>query len=86
MDGRGMNFLDYLEFKDEYRYKEPVTLMFNSAEFTICADLILTIEKDRAKLYQNTKWGMDLLVIGIQKGSEQYRKFKSLFNSRLKKK
>ena len=85
MKESGVNVLDHLEFKDHYRYKEPDILLINRAAKKVCADVILTTEKDWAKLNQDIEWGLDLIVIGIQIEFEDSQRFESFLNSRLKK-
>jgi len=85
MKGSGINVLDHLEFKDHYRYKEPDILLINRAAKKVCADVILTTEKDWVKLNQDIEWGLDLIVIGIQIEFEDSQRFESFLNSRLKK-
>ncbi len=85
MKDLGINVLDHLEFKDHYRYKEADILTINNLADQVCADVVLTTEKDWAKLDQNLKWDLDLIVIGIQIEFEHPKKFESFLNSRLKK-
>lgn len=80
----GVNVLDHLEFKDHYRYKKSDILMINKSAATVCADVIMTTEKDWAKLDQDTNWILDLIVMGIQIEFEDSQVFESLLNSRLK--
>ncbi|WP_300456958.1 tetraacyldisaccharide 4'-kinase [Desulfobacula sp.] len=86
MEELGVNILDHLEFKDHYRYKESDISRINQRAIAVCADVILTTEKDWAKIDQDTKWGVDLMVIGIQIAFEQPQQFESLLRSRLKQK
>jgi len=81
----GVNVLEHLEFKDHYRYKESDIVLINNAVQKVCADVILTTEKDWAKLDRNIKWVLDLIVIGIQIEFEDPQRFESLLNSKLKK-
>jgi tetraacyldisaccharide 4'-kinase len=81
----GVNVLDHLEFKDHYRYKELDILRIMALAQKKGADLILTTEKDWAKLDQNSKWSLDLIVIGIQIEFEYPQRFESFLNSRLQK-
>ena len=83
MKASGVNVLDHLEFKDHYRYKEPDILMINRAAKKVCADVILTTEKDWAKLNQAIEWELDLIVIGIQIEVEDSQRFESFLNSKL---
>lgn len=83
MEKLGVNVLDHLEFKDHYRYKEPDILRITSSAQKKGADFILTTEKDWAKLDQNSKWGLDLIVMGIQIEFEHPQRFESFLNSRL---
>jgi len=83
MKKAGINVLDHLEFKDHYRYKESDFLMINKAAKKVGADLILTTQKDWAKLDQDINWVLDLIVIGIQIDFEYPDEFESLLNLRL---
>jgi len=83
MKESGVNVLDHLEFKDHYRYKDADILMINTSAKKIGADIILTTEKDWAKLDQDSKWSLDLIVIGIQIEFEHPQKFEALLHSRL---
>ncbi len=82
----GINVLDHLEFKDHYKYKKSDIFQINNKAVKLCADVILTTEKDWAKLdknfYQTTK--IDLIVIGIKIEFEHPEKFESLLSSKLK--
>lgn len=78
-----VNVLDHLEFKDHYRYKDADILMINASAKRMGADIILTTEKDWAKFDQDSKWGLDLIVIGIQIEFEHPQKFEALLHSRL---
>lgn len=85
MKESGVNILDHLEFKDHYRYKDSDFLRINTAAKQLCADLILTTEKDWAKLDPGIKWALDVIVIGIRIEFEDPQQFEYLLNSRLKK-
>ncbi len=85
MKESGVNVMDHLEFKDHYRYKNADILMINTSAKTVGADVILTTEKDWAKLGPGIKWALDLIVIGIQIEFEDPQQFECLLNSRLKK-
>lgn len=78
-----VNVLDHLEFKDHYKYKDADILMINTSAKNMGADIILTTEKDWAKLDQDSKWSLDLIVIGIQIEFEHPLKFEALLHSRL---
>lgn len=78
-----VNVLDHLEFKDHYRYKDADILMINTSANKLGADIILTTEKDWAKIDQDLKWGLDLIVIGIQIEFEHPQKFEAFLHSRL---
>jgi len=80
----GIKVLDHLEFRDHYRYKKADILTINNLAKKVSADVVLTTEKDWAKLDQNLKWDLDLIVIGIQIEFEHPEKFESFLNSRLK--
>ncbi|CCK79409.1 LpxK: tetraacyldisaccharide 4?-kinase (lipid A 4?-kinase) [Desulfobacula toluolica Tol2] len=80
-----VNVVDHLEFKDHYRYKDSDILMINTLAKKVGAGLILTTEKDWAKLDPGITWALDLIVIGIQIEFEDPQGFEFLLNSRLKK-
>ncbi len=80
-----INVLHHLEFKDHYRYKSSDVFEINNMAKKVCADVLLTTEKDWAKLDPDIKWAMNLVVIGIQIEFEQPEKFKDFLNSRLEK-
>jgi len=83
MKESGINVLDHLEFKDHYSYKESDISMINKLGKKLGADIILTTEKDWAKLDQDSKWGLDLIAIGIQIEFEYPQKFEAFLHSRL---
>ncbi len=57
---------DHLEFADHYRYnKKDIKTIIESARKS-GADLIITTEKDYARLCDNIDWKMDMAVIGIK--------------------
>ncbi|WP_457553717.1 tetraacyldisaccharide 4'-kinase [Desulfobacula sp.] len=79
----GVNIMDHLEFKDHYEYKESDILRVQRSAKKACADIVLTTEKDWAKLDQNSKWDLDIIVIGIQIEFEHPQKFESFLKLRL---
>jgi len=80
----GIIVLDHLEFKDHYRYKESDIAMINKAVQKVCADIILTTEKDWAKLDANKKWETDLVVMGIHIQFQESERFQSFLKLKLK--
>ncbi|MCP4024141.1 MAG: tetraacyldisaccharide 4'-kinase [Desulfobacteraceae bacterium] len=81
MDKLGVNILDHLEFSDHYRYKKADILGIRETAFQKGADLILTTQKDFARLDENIEWEMDLAVIGIQLELEKEDQFISFLKS-----
>ena len=79
----GINVLDHLEFKDHYRYKESDILMINDTVKKCQADIILTTEKDWAKLDSNIEWNKDLVVVGIHIQFQDPEGFRSFLNLKL---
>ncbi|MFH2061250.1 MAG: tetraacyldisaccharide 4'-kinase [Pseudomonadota bacterium] len=61
----GINILGHLEFKDHYRYKDSDIKQINLMAKQKGADLILTTEKDWAKLDSSRDWQTDMYIIGI---------------------
>jgi tetraacyldisaccharide 4'-kinase len=86
----GINILEHLEFKDHYRYRNEDILRINKTAQKVCADMILTTEKDWIKFNHNVQpgceWVMDLVVIGVKIEFEQRQNFKVFLKSELKKK
>ena len=80
----GVNILDHLEFTDHYRYKESDILRIRRTAQKSGAGMILTTEKDWAKLDQEIDWPLDVIVVGIRIEFETPEKMESLLQSRLK--
>lgn len=85
MEKLGVNVVEHLEFKDHYRYREPDVLRIKRAAERGGADVLLTTEKDWAKIDPDIHWGVNVIVIGIQIEFEDSQKFESLLISRFKK-
>ncbi|MDD9301051.1 MAG: tetraacyldisaccharide 4'-kinase [Desulfobacter sp.] len=81
----GVKVVDHLEFKDHYRYKRADFETIGDRAKTAGADLILTTEKDWAKVDPSFVWKKDLAVINIRIQFEQARAFKAFLESRLSK-
>ncbi|MFH2092447.1 MAG: tetraacyldisaccharide 4'-kinase [Pseudomonadota bacterium] len=79
----GINILGHLEFEDHYQYKESDINQINRLATQKDADLILTTEKDWAKLDSNMNWQMDVWVIGIQICFSDPAGFESFLTQRL---
>jgi len=84
MKESGINVMEHLEFKDHYRYKESDLLMINMTAKRAGADIILTTEKDWAKLDSDIEWKTDLAVIGIHIRFQDPERFGSFLELKLK--
>jgi len=84
MKESGINVLDHLEFKDHYRYKKPDVSLINKTAEKVFADVILTTEKDWAKLDSNIEWKKDLVVVGINICFQDPERFRAFLNKKLK--
>jgi tetraacyldisaccharide 4'-kinase len=62
----GANILDHLEFEDHYRYKGADILEIQDRARALKADMLITTEKDRAKLDPDIDWPMDVGVVGVR--------------------
>lgn len=65
IQGFGANILDHLEFEDHYRYKRADILQIRHRAKALNAAMLMTTQKDRARLDKEIAWPMDLAVIGI---------------------
>ncbi len=79
----GVNVADHLEFKDHYSYKRADILLIQKRAREMGTDLIVTTEKDWAKLGQEIQWDADLAVIGIQIRFENDKAFEGFVKSRI---
>lgn len=66
VENLGICVLEHLEFNDHHMYKsEDIFQVFE--KYDVCgADLLLTTEKDYARLNRQKEWPMDLAVMGIE--------------------
>ncbi len=65
MENLNIHVKDHLEFMDHYRYNEQDISAIIKRGKTAGADLIITTEKDYARLCDDIDWEMDMAVIGI---------------------
>ncbi len=79
----GIKVKDHLEFKDHYRYKGSDFDRINACAGKIGVDLIMTTQKDWAKLSDGIQWASDLVVIGIQIQFEQPDRFQSFLTAKM---
>ncbi len=79
----GVKVMDYIEFKDHYRYKRADLVMIRQRAREIGADLILTTEKDWVKLGPDIEWNPDLAVIGIRIAFEDPDGFEDFIRSKM---
>ena len=57
---------EHLEFRDHYRYKEADISKVQKTVESLCADWIVTTEKDYAKLPEGIEWQRNFAVIGVR--------------------
>lgn len=61
----GCNLLGFKEFPDHYWYGEKDLAIIHMAAMEMRAELILTTQKDAARIPREVEWPRDLVVIGI---------------------
>ncbi len=74
----GANVLDHLEFTDHYRYKRADVGQIQQRALALNADMLVTTEKDRARLAKTIVWPMDLAVVGISLSLDSESGFRRL--------
>ncbi len=79
----GANIRDHLEFEDHYRYKRADILQIQHRALALNADMLLTTQKDWARLDKDVTWPMDLAVIGITLSLENESGFRRLVETRI---
>ncbi|SLM28747.1 putative Tetraacyldisaccharide 4'-kinase [Desulfamplus magnetovallimortis] len=62
----GIYVLEHLEFNDHHMYKSGDICQINELCYTCGADLLITTEKDYARLNYCTKWPLDIAVLGVR--------------------
>ena len=76
--GLGANVLDHLEFADHYRYKRADILQIQKRAAVLNADMLVTTEKDRARLDRSIVWPVDLAVVGVSLSLDSESGFRRL--------
>ncbi len=79
----GARILDHLEFADHYRYKGADIRKIQDRAVSLGADMLVTTQKDWAKLDPGEKWMKDLAVVGVQLVFSKEKRFQSFITSRL---
>jgi len=74
----GANIVDHLEFTDHYRYQRSDILHIQQRAMALNADMLVTTEKDRARLEKTTDWPVDLAVVGIRLSFDSESGFRRL--------
>lgn len=83
IQGFGVNILDHLEFEDHYRYKRADILQIRHRAKALNAAMLVTTQKDRARLDKDIDWPLDLAVIGITLTLENESGFCRLVETRI---
>lgn len=83
IQGFGANILDHLEFEDHYRYKRADIFQIQHRALALKADMLLTTQKDWARLDKDIVWPMDLAVLGITLTLENESGFRRLVETRI---
>jgi tetraacyldisaccharide 4'-kinase len=83
IQGFGANILDHLEFEDHYRYKRADILQIQDRALALNAAMLVTTQKDWARLDKDIVWPMDLAVIGITLSLENESGFCRLVETRI---
>jgi len=79
----GVKVLSHLEFQDHYRYKRDDYKEVQGQAKAMGADVILTTEKDWAKVDRSFSWETDIAVIGIRIEFENPESFNDFIKSTL---
>jgi tetraacyldisaccharide-1-P 4'-kinase len=73
-----------LEFRDHHRYSETDITRIIQAAKKITAEILITTEKDYARIAAETVWPLDLIVIGVKISfGEDERRFDDFLKKRL---
>jgi tetraacyldisaccharide 4'-kinase len=82
---RGCNIVEHLEFNDHFRYKTSDINMIKKRVDILKANMVVTTEKDWAKLESgigpDIEWNVDMAVIGIDIKFENASEFESFLKS-----
>jgi tetraacyldisaccharide 4'-kinase len=79
----GANILDHLEFEDHYRYKRADLCRVRDRATALKARILVTTQKDWARLDTKITWPMDLAVVGIRMTFEDETGFQRFIEQRL---
>lgn len=79
----GIIILDHLEFKDHYRYKRADIDRINTIAVQKDADIIITTQKDDARLLTKIPWKKPFSVVDVRIEFEKRDQFVSFLSSRL---
>ncbi len=66
VDDLGVYVKEHLEFRDHHLYKSEDITIISSAAQKMGVELLITTEKDYARLDKDLAWRLDLAVIGIE--------------------
>ena len=77
----GANILDHLEFEDHYWYKMPDLCRVQDRARALKAQILVTTQKDQARIDPQMIWPLDLAVVGIQVVFEDDVKFQTLIKA-----
>jgi tetraacyldisaccharide 4'-kinase len=80
----GANVLDHLEFVDHYRYKRADILQIQQRALALNAEMLITTEKDWARLDRSIVWPMDLTIVGISFSLDSESGFRRLVKTVIK--
>lgn len=84
----GITIVEHLEFRDHHLYKSEEILQIFDTFHRCGADLLITTEKDHARLGFCNEWPMDLAVMGVSiefMAPEMKEKFDALILSNIEK-
>ncbi|HKK98665.1 MAG TPA: tetraacyldisaccharide 4'-kinase [Desulfotignum sp.] len=79
----GARICDHLEFADHYRYKGSDLCRIQDRAVSLGADLLVTTQKDWAKLDPWNKWAKDLAVVGVHLVFTEEKSFQSFITDQL---
>jgi tetraacyldisaccharide 4'-kinase len=79
----GAIVLDHLEFADHYRYKGADIRRIQDRAVSLGADMLVTTQKDWAKMDPREKWVKDLAVVGVKPIFTEEKRFQSFIKNQL---
>lgn len=83
----GISVVEHLEFSDHHMYKSEEILQIFDRFATSSAEVLITTEKDHARLGFRNRWPMDVAVMGVEidfVDSQKKERFDTLILSSLK--